>query len=105
MGEFIIEGIVKKVLFKEYLRKKNIKESINSNELTKEEALENLKEIFKSNTFLYDERELPNLDINRFNNTAINLYKVANAILTEQELNKILGKLSISDVNNLPLNK
>ena len=48
MGEFIIEGIVKKVLFKEYLRKKNIKESINSNELTKEEALENLKEIFKS---------------------------------------------------------
>ena len=105
MGEFIIEGIVKKVLFKEYLRKKNIKESINSNELTKEEALENLKEIFKSNTFLYDERELPNLDINRFNNTAINLYKVANAILTEQELNKILGKLSISDVNSLPLNK
>ena len=105
MGEFIIEGIVKKVLFKEYLRKKNIKESINSNELTKEEALENLKEIFKSNTFLFDERELPNLDINRFNNTAINLYKVANAILTEQELNKILRKLSISDVNSLPLNK
>jgi hypothetical protein len=76
-----------------------------NNELTKEEALENLKEIFKSNTFLYDERELPNININRFNSIAINLYKVAKAILTEQELNKVLEKLSISDVNNLPLNK
>ena len=70
-----------------------------------EEALENLKEIFKENAFLYDEKELSNVDINKFNTTAVDLYNVAKNILTEQELNKVLEKLSISDVNNLPLNK